>query len=442
VADNTPDLGFVFWPVGTGDSTTVVVDEDTLIQIDLHDLAKADDETAPETPVVDQLIEVLPIRDGVPYLAAFVLTHADKDHCLGFADLLSVTKIGELWATPRLWREFEESDGDGLCEDAQAFHEEVLRRVDATLTAVASGNKPASGDRVLIIGHDSSGAGYSYHDLPDEYITGPGHSITVVDGREHAGHFGAFVHAPFVDDCAKERNETSVALQVTLTDEPSGVDGKVLLFGDLAHDTIMKIFDYSEAQGREQYLQWDVLLAPHHCSKKVMYADTDGDGDEEYLDDVMMALDRHAREPRVIISSSNPTPFSDTSGANPPHRIARDRYEEIADIFACTMEWPTAVAPSPLVLAVGAEGAQLVEPETAIELSESLSKSSSFGRLAVVAAAAAAIGIEAGRRHQQRRSQTNPAPTAPTRGADAVRNAIVTDRGSAKAPLRPTGFGR
>ncbi len=53
----------------------------------------------------------------------------------------------------------------------------------------------------------------------------------------------------------------------------------MLLFGDLAHDTIMKIFDYSEYYDREQYLSWDLLLAPHHCSKRVMYQ-KDSDGNE------------------------------------------------------------------------------------------------------------------------------------------------------------------
>jgi hypothetical protein len=52
--------------------------------------------------------------------------------------------------------------------------------------------------------------------------------------------FEAFLHAPFADDCAAARNETSLAMQITLKD-PSGSDGKVLLLGDLAHDTIMKI---------------------------------------------------------------------------------------------------------------------------------------------------------------------------------------------------------
>ena len=54
--------GAVFWPVGNGDSTTIVVDETVLLQIDLHDMAKADDEETPEIAVVDQLVDALPIR--------------------------------------------------------------------------------------------------------------------------------------------------------------------------------------------------------------------------------------------------------------------------------------------------------------------------------------------------------------------------------------------
>ena len=125
-----PELGAVFWPVGTGDSSTVVVSEEVLIQVDLHDMAKADDDDTHEVPVVDLLAEALPEgRDGRPYLAVFVLTHADKDHCSGFPDLLDRVTIGELWATPRLWREFAQPDAPELCKDAQAFQEESARRV-------------------------------------------------------------------------------------------------------------------------------------------------------------------------------------------------------------------------------------------------------------------------------------------------------------------------
>ena len=55
-----PELGAVFWPVGTGDSSTVVVSEERVIQVDLHDMAKADDDDTHEVPVVDLLADALP----------------------------------------------------------------------------------------------------------------------------------------------------------------------------------------------------------------------------------------------------------------------------------------------------------------------------------------------------------------------------------------------
>ena len=215
-----PRRGIMFWPVGTGDSTTIVVDEDHVVQVDLHDMAQADRDDAVVMPVVDLLAACLPKRDGRPYLAVFVLTHADQDHCRGFADLLEAVTIGELWATPRLWREYEDADAV-ICADAQAFQEEAERRVRATRAAAARGERPASGDRILVVGYDTDREQHAYADLPAEYLTGPGHVVTALDGDDMSAVFEAFIHAPFEDDCAAARNETSLALQVTLSD-PGG----------------------------------------------------------------------------------------------------------------------------------------------------------------------------------------------------------------------------
>src|SRR4051794_14812005 len=105
-----PDQGVVIWPVGTGDSTTIVVDGAHVLQVDLHDQAAADEDDAVVAPVIDRLADVLPLMSGGrPYLSVFALTHADLDHCRGFGDLLdSDVVIGELWATPRLWRELSD----------------------------------------------------------------------------------------------------------------------------------------------------------------------------------------------------------------------------------------------------------------------------------------------------------------------------------------------
>lgn len=431
-----PQIGAVFWPVGTGDSTTVVVSDELVLQVDLHDMAKADDDTNPEVPVVDRLVEALPVLDGRPYLAVFALTHADTDHCLGFADLLQQVTIGELWATPRLWREYAESNGEGLSEDGKAFQEEAERRVAAVKSATEDGDPVPSGDRIIVIGYDTDHDTHAYDELPEEFKSGPGQAITSLDGQDCSAEFEAFIHAPFEDDCAAARNETSLAMQVTLTDA-SGQAGKVLLFGDLAHDTIMKIFDYSEYHDRKQYLEWDVLLAPHHCSKKVMYV-PDEDGNDVFQRDVMDAFDRNANPSPVVISSSALIPAADITGANPPHRKAANRYQAISEEFICTMAWPDASSPAPVVFVVDAVGARIVTEDTVdLTARETLTKSAEAApigrRLAAVTTAAAAVAAEA--------RQEAAAPPAKT-GPERLRDGIAADRGGDKAPETAVGFGR
>src|SRR4051812_18032066 len=66
---NPPAKGFIFWPVGCGDSTTVVLDEETILQIDLHHVGDAEKDDDPRRPIVDELVDLLPERDGTRYLA-------------------------------------------------------------------------------------------------------------------------------------------------------------------------------------------------------------------------------------------------------------------------------------------------------------------------------------------------------------------------------------
>ncbi|MEU3626691.1 hypothetical protein [Amycolatopsis coloradensis] len=408
-----------------------------VMQVDLRDMAKSDVEDNPETPVVDRLVDALPTNeDGDPYLAVFALTHADQDHCLGFAELLDRVTIGELWATPRLWREYEQDPDEKLCDDAKAFQNEAERRVAAVLKAVAEGREPDSGDRVMVFGYDTEHTRHAYDELPEEYKSGPGKSITVLDGQSCEGRFHAFIHAPFADDCASARNETSLAMQITLTDG-SGQSGRMLLFGDLAHDTIMKIFDTSEAKQHEQYLEWDLLLAPHHCSKKVMYI-SDFDGTDVLQQDVLDAFSRYAADESVIVSSSRVIPARDEPGKNPPHRKAANRYAEIADEFVCTMSWPDVDAPVPVVFAVDASGAHLVREDTVELAHEAATKAAaprSGRRLAAVAAAAAAVATAFAA------AQTRAEARGDGAGADRLRRAIDVGRGGA-APASPVGFGR
>ncbi len=59
-----------------------------VVQVDLNHLTAGEDDDEPHVPIIDQLVEVLPKVDDRPYLAVFVLTHPDQDHCRGFKRLL------------------------------------------------------------------------------------------------------------------------------------------------------------------------------------------------------------------------------------------------------------------------------------------------------------------------------------------------------------------
>jgi beta-lactamase superfamily II metal-dependent hydrolase len=339
-----PRSGFVFWPVGTGDSTTVLVDAGVAFQVDIHHMVRADQKDDPHAPAVDELVRLLPQKDKRPYLAVFVLTHPDTDHCKGFADLLKRVTIGELWFTPRIFTEYKKDLGD----DAKAFRAEALRRIKVTIAAKGT---VVSGDRVRVIGYDNILKEDDYIGFPKDRLSIPGHIVTELDGTDLTGRFRAFIHAPFKDDLASDRNDSSVGLQVTLY--RGEALGRALLFGDLCHPTVRRIFDRSEAGD----LAWNVFLAPHHCSKSVMFWKGEGDDDETLQQDILDKIGAAAQTPGYVISSSSAIPGNNDPGDNPPHAKARKRYEEIAPSgFLCTMEHVDDEEPEPIVFAMTENG--------------------------------------------------------------------------------------
>ena len=231
-----PKRGFVFWPVGTGDSTAIIVTENEInVQIDLHHMEKAADSDDPAWSIVDELVRLLPKKNGKPYLSVFMLTHPDEDHILGFRELLRKVDIGEIWHTPRIFRDDEESNP--LCEDAEAFRKEVDRRRKAI---IAYPKHVKAGDRVRLIGHDDILKDDKYKDFPRERTSTPGTLVTTLDDTDVADCFEAFVHAPFKADAEDSRNNTSLSLQVTL--KQGEQTGKAFFFGDREYPTIKQIF--------------------------------------------------------------------------------------------------------------------------------------------------------------------------------------------------------
>lgn len=355
-----PARGVIFWPVGNGDATTIVVNENTVVQVDLNDIQDADNDEDPRIPVVDALVERLPNRDGRPYLAAFALTHADADHARGFEELLERVVIGELWFTPRVLQDFDSEDG--LSNDAQAFCDEAMRRIRVT---VNTDGDVEPGDLVRVVGYANLLKEDEFSGLPPERLTVPGNAFTRIGGVDFDGTFRAFVHAPFKDDGTAERNTTSLGLQITLTEGDATC--RLMLLGDLDYPPIKRIFDISDAAD----VAWDVFLAPHHCSKGVMYFADDHQGGETPRQELLYQIEASAGDTGWVVASCSEIPASNQPGDNPPHAKARDRYEEIAPGgFAHTGDQPDPADATPIVVRFGSEGIEMTGPAGIIGTSE------------------------------------------------------------------------
>ena len=340
----------MFSPVGAGDSTTVLVNRDIIIQVDLNHLEAAKSGDDPRWPVVDELVECLPLVNGKRYLAAFVATHADKDHCQGFKELLEDHNvlIGELWFTPRLIADIDNEDPKELSEDARALRDEALRRVKRNAHREAAAG---SGDRLRVIGYHDSLQG-DFKSLPDSVVSPAGTTVQTVDGHDLGRLLRIFVHSPFKDYMEdSERNRTSIGLHMTL--KPGGL--RALLLGDLDYEPVKQIFQYTQNRSDKE---WDVFLAPHHCSKGVMYERENGQ--DVLRRDVLDLIENAKASKGWIVSSSGPIPASNSPGDNPPHAKAKARYEEICDTFLCTGEHPNERKPRPLIFKSSATGASFL----------------------------------------------------------------------------------
>ncbi|MFB9864309.1 hypothetical protein [Rufibacter immobilis] len=329
-----PSRGFVFWPVGTGDSTTVVIrEQQTIMQIDLHDKSECDSEKY--TPIVDRLKALLPKRNGRPFLSVFVLTHPDQDHTKGLTRLLKEVDIDEIWHTPRIFREYEKNNQ--LCDDAIAFRKECNRRREIT---IAKGGKTEVGERVRIIGHDSLfETDAKYKTFPKEWRSSPGTSITKFNNEDLSSHCHVFIHAPFKDTCEEDRNESSLAMQIKLLHNQQELKG--LFFGDLSYFTLKRILGKTRAKNENhQFLEWHVFQAPHHCSKYAMYDRVDKEDVLQTEPEILAEFEKHQLTPAYVLASCEAS-FTDEPGMNPPHLKARSRYEEIVESgnFICTHEY-------------------------------------------------------------------------------------------------------
>lgn len=342
-----------FYPVGCGDCILLELENGPKMMWDCNFRKDAEDEN--EEDVYDVLNDLLSCKlttkkEGLPFLDAFIHTHADEDHCRSFADKFYLGDptevsegdkkankilIGELWYSPRVIIE------DEMCEDAKAFKKEAERRMELYKKNPAEADK--DGNRIRIIGWVKE----DKLEGLEKRIVVPREEIHNVNGRSY-NFFRMFVHAPFKDVIENaKRNETSIVLQIRIDCEDKKDAGKIILAGDCEWPIWEKIVEKSSADK----LSWSIFEAPHHCSWSFFGPDREK-GDVNDASDAF--LDNKEAGAVIVASSKYITRYDST----PPCEKAKNRYvEKVGESnFFCTGGDKKGDKPAPVVFELQKNG--------------------------------------------------------------------------------------
>jgi hypothetical protein len=338
-----------FFPVSNGDMTLLRLDNGQHLLIDVNIRGKADDDDDDMPDVGEDLRNRLERDDqGRLFVDGFLLSHPHTDHITGLRNHFHLGPpetwnededkilIREMLSSPVVFRRAG-ANGEPLCEDAKAWAKEARRRVALFRE---KGFDTDEGDRILIIGEDIDG---KTDDILDIVIK----LNDTIDAcnRVQDGSFQARLLAPLppIDEDDEEtlrHNQSSVITRFSL--RGGGVDDRCrFLSGGDAEVAIWNRLWNEHKTWTSNWLTYDILQTPHHCSWRSLSFDRWSEmGEDVKVDeDARSALSR-TRKGAVIVASCKPIKADDD---NPPHERAKREYidilEDDADRFFCTDEY-------------------------------------------------------------------------------------------------------
>lgn len=350
----------LFYPVGNGDTSQIILKNGKRILFDFRHLKKAEDEERPEIDLKKRLeTELKEVQKKEFDVVAF--THGDKDHIASsteFFELLHAEKyqgkerikIKTLWVPAAMILETAKTD--------EQSEEYVIWRQEARYRL-----KAGKGIRVF------SKPDMLKDWLAENDLTVESRKNLITDAGEIAPEFSLerdgvefFCHSPFikhVDENEEFRNEAALIFNVRFKVEDQIFD--YLAIGDSEFNVLEDIVDKSKKYKRKDRLSWDILNIPHHCSYRAL---SDEKGEEETTPTVKVKeLLLSGKEGSLMISSSNPIPDSHKaySEKQPPHIQARKCYERYlkkvgGSKLLVTMEESDASNPSPIEIKVEKQG--------------------------------------------------------------------------------------
>lgn len=342
-----------FFPVDNGDMALLKLDNGQHILVDINIRAAADDSDDDTYDVAADLKERLPRDDQDRlFVDAFLLSHPDGDHITGLSKHFylgppedfpednddDLILIREMWSSPIVFR--RASAKHKLGDQAKAWKKEARRRV-ALYREIGSG--VSDGDRILLMGKDKDGKTDDIMDIVVEQYE----LITRINQGEE-GQFEGRLLAPMVveDDDEElidllEKNNSSVIIRFSITGDGYKDMCRFLTGGDAGVSIWERLWNVLEEEGNTDWLSYDVMETPHHCSWRTLSHDRWSELGEqvEVCAEARNALSQ-IRDGAVIVASCKPIKKDDS---NPPHERAKREYVSMvdgeSDRFICTTEY-------------------------------------------------------------------------------------------------------
>jgi hypothetical protein len=224
------------------------------------------------------------------------------------------------------------------------------------------------GDRILILGEDENG---KTDDLTEILITLDTIFNRINGSQDNTISMRLLGPLPPDDDDDEVRlakNHSSTIIQFTIADY-ANVDACRFLSGGDAEVAIWER-EWQRHKDHPEWLSYDLLQAPHHCSWHTLSYDSWSElGEKAKVNaDARSALSQ-ARSGANIIASSRPIKDDD---ADPPCIRAKREYKSITDSvsgeFRCVGEHPSASSPDVMEFEITKYGTRLKTAPSNIEV--------------------------------------------------------------------------
>lgn len=367
-----------FFPVGNGDMTLIETASGNKILIDCN-IRAGDD----YPDVLSQLRDKLTRDDDDRlYIDLFIWTHPDEDHCRGidtnfhFGPAENWSKQSDkiflrgIWASPLVYK--RASKNHTLCEDAKALNREIKRRINYY---IEQPDNVDNGEYVMILTESEDD---KTDDIPDIVIALDEQTTTINGISDETFKCRVLGPSPQSDLDEEEdnlgKNHSSVIANMELSSSSGFSPTKAsFLFGGDAEvvcwEHLWQRLDSSLILSYTDWLNYDILLAPHHCSWRSLSHDSWSDCKEkgetaEVSKDAHSALSQ-ARDNAFIISSSNTIVDDDN---DPPCIGAKQEYQKIADDaggqFKCVDDHKSKGSNVPLVIKIEDDGMKIIPAAT------------------------------------------------------------------------------